>query len=68
MAKTTKFTRIFKYNEAELSDPGLGMSEVEVKDFYSNTYPELATGHVTGPTYEDDKMIYTFESSFKPKG
>ena len=68
MANTTRFTRVFKYKKSELSDPGQQMSELEVKDFYSNTYPELATGHITGPEFKDDKMIYTFESSFKPKG
>lgn len=38
--------RVFVFNEEELPDPDPRLSETEVLDFYSNTYPELNVGFI----------------------
>lgn len=39
-------TRVFVFEDQELPDPDPKMTDTEVLDFYSNTYPELNVGYV----------------------
>lgn len=64
--KTLK--RVFKKGNTELSDPGISMSPDEVMSFYSNTYPELTTSTVHGPTIEGDTAVYEFKTTVGTKG
>ena len=61
-------TRIFKYKDQTLPDPNTSMSEKEVKQFYSNQYPELINANIGTPKYEDGKSIYEFETNLGTKG
>lgn len=51
-----------------LSDPDISMSPDEVMSFYSNTYPELTTSTVAGPSIKDDKLVYKFKTTIGTKG
>ena len=51
-----------------LSDPDISMSPDEVMSFYSNTYPELTTSTVGGPSIKDDKLVYKFKTTIGTKG
>ena len=44
------------------------MSPDQVMTFYSNTYPELTTSAVHGPTYDNDKVVYRFNTTVGTKG
>ena len=39
-----------------------------VMGFYSNTYPELTTATVHGPTMKDDAAVYEFKTTIGTKG
>ena len=62
-----RLKREFIFNDNVLPDPNPNISPEEVKEIYANEYPELITANVFGPDYRDDKAIYEFKSSFKPK-
>lgn len=68
MASINTLPRVFKWNQATLPDPNPNIPPKEVAQIYSNEYPELTTAHINGPTIKDGKAVYTFETSFKPKG
>lgn len=51
-----------------LPDPDPNMSPDQVMTFYSNTYPELTTSAVHGPTYDNDKVVYRFKTTVGTKG
>jgi PRTRC genetic system protein C len=51
-----------------LPDPDPNMSPDQVMTFYTNTYPELTTAIVHGPTYDNDKIVYRFKSTVGTKG
>ncbi len=51
-----------------LPDPDPNMSPDQVMTFYSNTYPELVTSSCHGPSYQDDRMVFTFKTTVGTKG
>lgn len=51
-----------------LPDPDPNMSPNQVMVFYSNTYPELTTSAVHGPSYDADKIVYKFKTTVGTKG
>ena len=51
-----------------LADPDPAMSPEQVMSFYSNTYPELVTSNVHGPSYRENKVVYSFKTSVGTKG
>jgi PRTRC genetic system protein C len=65
---TTKLTRAFSYASVTLPDPGAQMSPEEVRDFYSASYPELATATVEGPETKGDQLVYSFRKAVGTKG
>lgn len=60
--------RVFKFNGQQLADPNVNLSPDEVMSFYSNTYPELTTSTVHGPTVEGDTAFYEFKTTVGTKG
>jgi PRTRC genetic system protein C len=66
--KVTTLARSFVFNGTELPDPGPKLTVEEVRSMYVNTYPELATATVEGPSPVDGKMRYTFVRAVGAKG
>jgi PRTRC genetic system protein C len=63
-----KLTRKFTFNGANLPDPGEAFSPDEVKDIYSNQYPDLSTAIVSEPTIAAGVATYTFTRNVGTKG
>lgn len=51
-----------------LNDPDPTQSPDAVMSFYANTYPELTTATVQGPTIKDDEAVYEFKTTIGTKG
>jgi PRTRC genetic system protein C len=60
--------RGFKFGEIVLTDPNPSFTTNQVLDFYSDQYPELVNANITGPTIENDVMVYKFGASVGKKG
>ncbi|HNQ63115.1 MAG: hypothetical protein BWY15_02320 [Firmicutes bacterium ADurb.Bin193] len=60
--------RSFKYNAITLDDPEPEMSPEDVKEFYSNIYPELVQAEIEGPEVGDEAIEYTFRRAYGTKG
>ncbi|UJP64044.1 PRTRC system protein C [Mongoliitalea daihaiensis] len=65
--KVTKLNRVFKFKDQTLEDPNIKMTTVQVKDFYSNEYPELVNANITEKT-EGDTITVTFQTAVGKKG
>lgn len=63
-----KLTRKFTFNGANLPDPGEAFTPEEVKDVYSNQYPDLSTAIVSEPTISGNVATYTFTRNVGTKG
>lgn len=63
-----QLTRKFSFNGADLPDPGPAFSPEEVKDLYSNQYPDLSTAIINPPSIKDDVATYTFSRNVGTKG
>jgi PRTRC genetic system protein C len=61
-------SRIFKYKDLNLSDPGINLSIEEVKRHYSGIYPELTTAEIEGPKRIGGRNEFTFRISVGTKG
>lgn len=68
MSVTVQQIRIFKYGALVLDDPGADMSLNEVKEFYSEVYPELTQSNIEGPEITDDGLVYEFRKTVGTKG
>lgn len=64
----TTAERVFTYNGTTLPDPAPGMPAEQVRDFYAQQYPDLATAAITGPETKDGKLTYTFTRAVGTKG
>ena len=60
--------REFRYNAVKLGDPSLVLTLVQVRDFYSNVYPEIISADIEGPELVGGKQIYTFKRAVGTKG
>lgn len=60
--------REFKIGDRVLPDPDPKKSPEDVAQFYAPQYPELTNVSVNGPKIEDDKQIFTFNTSIGKKG
>jgi PRTRC genetic system protein C len=60
--------RVFLFNGAKLPDPNPVFTVEQVRDMYVNTYPELATAAVEGPSPVNGAMQYTFTRAVGAKG
>jgi PRTRC genetic system protein C len=63
-----KLERTFLFNGAKLPDPNPEFSVEQVRDIYVNTYPELATAAIEGPTPASGTMQYVFTRAVGAKG
>jgi PRTRC genetic system protein C len=63
-----KLERIFLFNGARLPDVNPELTVEQVRDVYVNTYPELATAAIEGPTPVNGAMQYTFTRAVGAKG
>ena len=61
-------TRTFKYNALSLDDPGSDLSPEQVKEFWSDVYPELTQAIIEGPDHIEDREEYTFRRAVGTKG
>lgn len=66
--KVEKLERVFVFNGAHLPDPNPEFSVEQVRDMYVNTYPELATAAIEGPTPVNRAMQYVFTRAVGAKG
>jgi PRTRC genetic system protein C len=66
--KIEKMERVFLFNGAKLPDPNPAFTIEQVRDTYVNTYPELATAVVEGPSPVNGSMQYTFTRAVGVKG
>ena len=67
----TGIKRVFTFKKGTatitLDDPNPSDSPEMVMGFYSNTYPELTTATVHGPTMKDDAAVYEFKTTIGTK-
>jgi PRTRC genetic system protein C len=63
-----KLERTFLFSGAKLPDPNPAYTVEQVRDIYVNTYPELATAAVEGPTPINGTMQYVFTRAVGAKG
>lgn len=68
MIKVEPLSRVFVFNGAKLPDPNPSLTVEQVRDVYINTYPELATAAVEGPSPVNGTMQYTFTRAVGAKG
>ena len=66
--KVEKLERVFLFNGVELPDPSPDFTVEQVRDTYVNTYPELATAAIEGPSPINGTMQYTFTRAVGAKG
>jgi PRTRC genetic system protein C len=63
-----RLERLFVFNGVKLPDPNPDFTVEQVRDMYVNTYPELATAALEGPTPVNGAMQYTFTRAIGAKG
>lgn len=67
-----ELTRVFKFKknnqDIELPDPDPHMTPDMVMNFYANQFPELTTATASGPTINNDMMLFTFSTTIGTKG
>ena len=68
MIEARVMTRSFTYNGVKLPDPDPRMTPEEVKNIYSNQYPELASAAITGPEGSGEHLQYSFVRAIGTKG
>jgi PRTRC genetic system protein C len=68
MIEAKVMSRSFTYNGVKLPDPDPRMTPDEVKNIYSNQYPELATAAISGPEPSGDHFQYSFVRAIGTKG
>jgi PRTRC genetic system protein C len=68
MIEAKVMSRSFTYNGVKLPDPDPRMTPEEVKNIYSNQYPELATAAISGPEASGDQLQYSFVRAIGTKG
>lgn len=61
-------TREFNYNGVRLADPSPTLTLAQVRDFYSNVYPEIISADIEGPKNVGANAIYTFRRAVGTKG
>jgi PRTRC genetic system protein C len=66
--KVEKLERVFLFNGVKLPDPSPNFTVEQVRDTYVNTYPELATAAIEGPSPIDGTMQHTFTRAVGAKG
>lgn len=62
--------RVFKLENTVLEDPDNTMSPDEVREYYTDAYPELMNGSISAPEISEDgeTVTYKFERNIGKKG
>lgn len=68
MIKVESLERSFEYLGVRLPDPDPSMTVEQVRDVYVNSYPELATAAVEGPSPVNGRLQFTFVRAVGAKG
>jgi PRTRC genetic system protein C len=68
MINVEPLERSFLYLGTRLPDPDPSMTIEQVRDVYCNTYPELATAAVEGPSPVNGRLEYTYTRAVGAKG
>ena len=63
-----QFVTTHKGQKITLDDPNPDWSPDAVLNFYANTYPELLSAKLEGPTFDNDAVVYTCVVSMGTKG
>ena len=63
----TEVKRRFRYNGVTLPDVA-GLSNQQVRDLYSASFPELTSAEVEGPVRKGDKLVFEFRRAAGTKG
>jgi PRTRC genetic system protein C len=66
--KIEELKRVFLFHGVKLPDPSPDFTVEQVRDAYVNTYPELATAAIEGPSPAHGAMEYTFTRAVGAKG
>ena len=66
--KAENLERVFLFSGARLPDSNPEFTVEQVRGMYVNTYPELATAAVEGPTPVSGTMRYVFTRAVGAKG
>jgi len=68
MIRVESLERSFSYLGTRFPDPDPSMTVEQVRDVYVNSYPELATAAVEGPSPANGRLEYTFTRALGAKG
>jgi len=68
MIKVERLERAFEYLGIRLPDPDPSMTVEQVRDVYVNSYPELSTAAVEGPSPVNGRLQFTFVRAVGAKG
>lgn len=72
MLIANQLPRVFLFErqgtKIELADPSADLTPAAVLNFYSQTYPELTTARMEGPEIKNDRVEYSFQTTFGTKG
>jgi PRTRC genetic system protein C len=60
--------RVLRYKDQDLADLNPTVPMEDILKMHASTQSELATGHLTGPVYEEGKAVYTVETRLGTKG
>lgn len=70
--EVTNLKREFRFKkdgeQVTLPDPNPEFTIEEVKNFYSNQYPELTTATLDGPKIEGKTAVYSVKTTVGTKG
>lgn len=66
--QTTQLVRKFDYNGMELPDHNPSKTVIEVRDFWAQTYGELTSAAVEGPTVKNGVAHFKFLRAVRDKG
>ena len=60
--------RVFSYSGVMLPDPDPAMTPQEVKDYFTNIYPELVNASIEGGDFDGTNQQFTFRRGTGTKG
>jgi PRTRC genetic system protein C len=61
-------SRYFEFNGVRLPDINPQLSPEEIRNLYTQQFPEIATASITGPEAVGDKLRYQFTRAIGSKG
>lgn len=65
---TQAVTRLFKFKSLDLVDPDPEMTPEQVREHYSNAYPELNNASVIEEGYQGENHVFQLKTSLGHNG